>query len=97
VVDLGSAAIVSIKMASMKEKAQCAFGFMKRNCHLQFGEISDVSMDEIRQMLKASQVGWYTTFKETGNVGDCKRTGRSSVSEETIDAVRDAFQRSPRK
>jgi hypothetical protein len=31
--------------------------FMKRSRHLQFSETSDVSMDDIRQMLKASQVG----------------------------------------
>jgi hypothetical protein len=30
---------------------------MKRNRQLQFSESSDVSMDSIRQMLKASQVG----------------------------------------
>jgi hypothetical protein len=41
--------------------------------------------------------GWYAKFKETGNVGDRKRTGRPTVSEETVDAVRDAFQRIPRK
>jgi hypothetical protein len=40
---------------------------------------------------------WYATFKETGNSGDRKRTGRPSVSEEAVGAVRDAFQRSRRK
>jgi hypothetical protein len=49
--EFSSAAIVSIKMARMKQKAQCVFCFMKRNRHLDFSEISDVSMDDIRQML----------------------------------------------
>jgi hypothetical protein len=34
-----------------------SFSFKKRNRHLQFREISDVSTDNIRQMLKVSQVG----------------------------------------
>jgi hypothetical protein len=38
----------------MKEKDQC---FMERNRHLQFSEISDVSMDDIRQKSEASQIG----------------------------------------
>jgi hypothetical protein len=55
-----------------------------------------VSIDDIRQMLKASQVG-YAKFKETGNVGGRKRTGTTSETDETVDAERDAFKRSPRK
>jgi hypothetical protein len=53
--DLGGAAIVSIKMASMRQNAQCVFTFMKRKRNLQLSETSDVSMDDIRQILKASQ------------------------------------------
>ena len=40
---------------------------------------------------------WYSKFVQTGSVGDPKRSGRSSVSDETVDAVREAFQRSPGK
>jgi hypothetical protein len=31
-------------------------GFMKRNCQLQLSKTSGMSMDDIRQMLKASEV-----------------------------------------
>jgi hypothetical protein len=44
-----------------------------------------------------SITGWYAKFIEPGDVGDRKRTGRPSASEETADAVRVAFQRSPRE
>jgi hypothetical protein len=67
-----------------------SFGFMKRNRHFrrEYGrEPPDVK----------SITSWYAKFKETGNVGDRKRTGRPSVSEESVGAVLDAFQCSPRK
>jgi len=38
---------------------------------------------------------WYAKFVETSSVGDLNRSGRPSVSDETVDAVREAFQRSP--
>jgi hypothetical protein len=44
-----------------------------------------------------SITGWYSKFKETGSVGDRKRTGGPSVSEETVDAEHNDFQRSPQK
>ena len=34
---------------------------------------------------------------ETGSILDCKRSGRPSIHEETVDAVRVAFHHSPRK
>ena len=34
---------------------------------------------------------------ETEIILDCKKTGRPSINEETVDAVRVAFYRSPRK
>jgi len=40
---------------------------------------------------------WYSKFVETDSVGDLNRSGRPSVSDETIDAVRVALQRSPGK
>ena len=39
---------------------------------------------------------WFKNFIETGNILDRKRLGRPSIDEETVDAVRVAFQRSPR-
>ena len=40
---------------------------------------------------------WYSKFVETGNVGDLNRSDRPCVSDETVDAVREAFQRRPGK
>jgi len=40
---------------------------------------------------------WYSKVVETGSVGDLNRSGRPSVSDETVDAVREAFQHSPGK
>jgi hypothetical protein len=56
--DLGRAEIVGIKIASVKEKAQCVFWFHESKSPLkEFSEISDVSMDDICQMSEVSQVG----------------------------------------
>ena len=40
---------------------------------------------------------WYSKFVDTGSVGDLNISDRPSVSDETVDAVREAFQRSPGK
>ena len=40
---------------------------------------------------------WFKNFMETGSILDRKRSGRPSIDEETVDAVRVAFHRSPRK
>ncbi|GBM18385.1 hypothetical protein AVEN_72729-1 [Araneus ventricosus] len=40
---------------------------------------------------------WYEKFKETGSVTDLPRSGRPSVSEATVELVRQSFQRSPTK
>ena len=81
-------------MASMKEKAQCVLWYhetkspvtVQRKFRNEYGQPqSDV------KSIKA----WYSKFVETGSVGDLNRSGRPSVSDETVDAVREAFQRSP--
>ena len=40
---------------------------------------------------------WLKNFIETGSIFDGKRLGRSSIDEETVDAVRVVFHRRPRK
>ena len=40
---------------------------------------------------------WHKKFMETGTVFDTRRSGRLRTSEENIDSVRQAFQRSPMK
>jgi len=80
----------------MKEKAQCVLWYhetkspvsVQRNFRNDYGRPpSDV------KGIKA----WYSEFAETGSVGDLDRSGRPSVSDETVDAVREVFQRSPGK
>jgi len=40
---------------------------------------------------------WYSKFEETGSIGDLHTSVRPRVSHETVDAVLEAFQRSPGK
>ena len=40
---------------------------------------------------------WFKNFMETGSILYRKRSGRPSIDEETVDAVRVAFHRSPKK
>ena len=40
---------------------------------------------------------WFKNFMETGSILDRKRSDRPSIDEETVDAVRVAFHRIPRK
>ena len=40
---------------------------------------------------------WFKNCMETGSILDRKRSGRPSIDEETVDAVRVAFHRSTRK
>jgi hypothetical protein len=83
-------------MASMKEKDQCVFRFHEQKSPL------TVQRNFRRECVRhppdvKSIAGWYAKFKEIGNIGDRKRTSRPTVREEIVGAVRDAFQRSPRK
>jgi len=80
----------------MKEKAHCVLWYhetkspvsVQREFRNEYGRPPpDV------KSLKA----WYSKFVETGSVGDLNRSGRPSVSDETVGAVREAFQRSPGK
>lgn len=41
--------------------------------------------------------GWYKTFKASGSVSKKKESGRPKVSDETVDLIRGAFTRSPKK
>ena len=40
---------------------------------------------------------WFKNFMEISSILDCKRSGRPSIDEETVDAVHVAFHCSPRK
>jgi len=83
-------------MASMKEKAQCVLWYHETKSLV---SVQHKFRNEYRQPLPdvKSIKTWYSKFAETGSVGDLNRSGRPSVSGETVDAVREAFQRSPGK
>ena len=83
-------------MASMKEKAQCVLWYYvtkspvtaQRKFRNEYGR----PQPDVKS-IKA----WYSKFVETGSVGDLNRSGRPCVSDETVDAVCEAFQCSPGK
>ena len=82
-------------MASVKEKAQCVLWYHETkspvSVYRKFINVYGLPPPDVNS-IKA----WYSNFIETGSVGDLKRSGsRPSVSDETVDAVREAFQRSP--
>ena len=84
------------KMTTPQEKAQCVSWFIETKLELQtqrnykskYGRDS-LSRPSIRL--------WHKKFMETGTVFDTRRSGRPRTSEENIELVRQAFQRSPMK
>jgi len=83
-------------MASINEKVQCVLWYsetkspvtVQRKFRNEYGRPPPDGKN-----IKA----WYSKFVETSSVGDLNRSGRPSVSDETVDAVREAFQTSPGK
>ena len=84
------------KMTTPQEKAQCVSWFIEtksdvqtqRNYRSKYGR-DPPSRPSIRL--------WHKKFMETGTVFDTRRSGRPRTSEENIERVRQAFQRSPMK
>ena len=83
-------------MVSLQEKAQCVLWYheTKSPVAVQRKFRNEYRRDppDVKRIKD-----WYKKFTETGSVEDRKRSGRPSVSDASVDAVRDAFQRSPRK
>ena len=81
------------KMTILQEKAQCVSWFIEtkldvqtqRNYRSKYGR-DPPSHTSIRL--------WHKKFMETGTVFDTRRSGRPRTSEESIERVRQAFQRS---
>ena len=71
-------------------------GFMNHIPQLQFIDSSEGSNGRDPPDVKSIK-GWHDKFKETGSVGDKRRSERPGVSDETVDTVRTAFQRSPQE
>ena len=83
-------------MTTPQEKAQCVSWFIEtksdvqtqRNYRSKYGR-DPPSRPSIRL--------WHKEFMETGTVFDTRRNGRPRTSEENIDRIRQAFQRSSMK
>ena len=83
-------------MLTIQQKAQCILWYHKlksptaaqRKFRNEFGQ-DPPYINSIKK--------WFKNFMETGSILDRKRSNRSSIDEETVDAVRVAFYRSPRK
>ena len=83
-------------MVTPQEKAQCVSWFIETKSDVQtqrwyrtkYGK-NPPSRSSIRQ--------WHKKFMETESVLDAVRTGRSRISAENIERVRQAFNRSPMK
>ena len=82
-------------MLTIQQKAQCVFWYHKLKSptavQRKFGNVfgQDPHTNRIKR--------WFKNFMETGSILDRKRSGRPSIDEETVDAVRVAFHRSPKK
>ena len=83
-------------MLTIQQKAQCVLWYnelksptaVQRKFRNEFGQDPPYT-NSIKR--------WFKNFMETGSILDRKRSGRPSIDEETVDAVRVAFHRSPRK
>ena len=83
-------------MLTIQQKAQCVLWYnelksptaVQRKFRNEFGQ-EPPHTNSIKR--------WFKNFMETGSILDRKRSGRPSIDEETVDAVRVAFHRSPRK
>ena len=84
------------KMTTPQEKAQCVSWFIetKSDVQTQRNYRSKYGRDPPS---RPSIHLWHKKFMETGTVFDTRRSGRPRTSEENIERVRQAFQRSPMK
>ena len=83
-------------MLTIQQKAQCVLWYHKlksptavqRKFRNEFGQ-DPPHTNSIER--------WFKKFLKTGSFLDCKRSVRPSIDEGTVDAVRVAFHRNPRK
>jgi hypothetical protein len=80
----------------MKEKAQCVLWYHETKSQVTVQRKFKNEYGRPPPDVKSIKA-WYSKFVETGSVGDLSRNGRPSVSDDIVDAVREAFQRSPDK
>ena len=84
-------------MLTIEEKAQCVLWYhkLKSPTAVQGKFRNEFGKDPSH--INSSIKRWFKNFMETGSILDRKRLGRPSIDEETVNAVRVAFHRSPRK
>jgi len=80
----------------MKEKAQCVLWYHETKSPVSVQQKFRNEYGRPSPDVKSIKA-WYSKFVETGSVGDLDRSDRPSVSDETVDAVCEAFQRSSSK
>jgi len=80
----------------MKEKAHCVLWYYKTKSPVSVQRKFRNEYGRPPPDVKSVKA-WYSKFAETGSLGDLNRNGRSSVSDETVDAVHETFQCSPGK
>ena len=84
------------KMITPQEKAQCVCWFIETKSDVQT-QRNYRSKYERDPPSRSSIRLWHKKFMETGTVFNTRRSGRPRTSEENIERVRQAFQRSPMK
>lgn len=87
---------ISVKMWTPQRKVQCVLWLAK------FESVTRVQREYRRVYNEVpphrNNINrWDKQLKETGSLLDQKRSGRPSVSDESVDAIRDTYLRSPKK
>ena len=82
------------KMTIPQEKAQCISWFIQTKSDVQTQRNYRSKYGRDRPPSPSIRL-WHKKFMETGTVFDTRRSGRQRTSEENIERVRQAFQRSP--
>ena len=80
----------------MKEKALCVLWYHETKSPVTVQRKFRIEHGQTPPDVKSIKA-WYPNVVETGSVGGPNRSDRPSVSDETVDAAREAFQRSPGK
>ncbi|GBM91196.1 hypothetical protein AVEN_184532-1 [Araneus ventricosus] len=83
-------------MASIEQKAQCVLCFHGTKSPINVQRAFRCCYGRNPPDTKSIK-RWYEKFKETGSVTDLPRSVRPSVSEATVELVRQSFHRSPTK
>ena len=84
------------KMTTSQEKAQCVSWFIETKSDVQTQRNYRSKYERVPPSCPSIRL-WHKKFMETGTVFNTRRSGRTRISEENMERVRQAFQRSPMK